>query len=83
MTTVLEIIDGGARYLGKRGIADARRNMQLLVAACLGCSRMELYTQFDRPLDESLLAPLREQLRRRGEGVPLQHLLGTVAFHKH
>jgi len=83
MTTVLEIIDGGARYLGKRGIADARRNMQLLVAARLGCSRMELYTQFDRPLDESLLAPLREQLRQRGEGVPLQHLLGTVAFHKH
>ncbi len=81
MTTVLEAIDGGARYLEKRGIEDARRNMQLLLADGLGCSRMDLYTQFDRPLDESELAPVRERLRRRGEGVPLQHLLGTVSFH--
>ena len=31
MSTVLETIDGGTRYLEKREIADARRNMQLLV----------------------------------------------------
>jgi release factor glutamine methyltransferase len=82
MSTVLETIDGGTRYLEKRGIEDARRNMQMLVAGQLGCSRMDLYLQFDRPLDEAVLAPLREQLRKRGEGVPLQHLLGTVWFHQ-
>ena len=81
MTTVLETIEGGARYLAKLGIEDARRNMQLLVAGQLGCSRMDLYVQFDRPLAEPVLAPLREALRRRGEGVPLQHILGTVWFH--
>ncbi len=83
MTTVLETIDGGTRYLEKRGVEDARRNMQMLVARQLGCTRMELYLQFDRPLEESALAPLREMLRKRGEGVPLQHLLGSVGFHKH
>jgi release factor glutamine methyltransferase len=83
MTTVLEIIEGGTRYLEKRGVADARRNMQLLVASQLGCSRMDLYTQFDRPLEEPLLSPLREMLRKRGEGVPLQHLVGTVSFYHH
>lgn len=83
MTTVLETIEGGTRYLAKRGIEDARRNMQMLVAGQLGCSRMELYIQFDRPLEESVLAPLREALRRRGEGIPLQHILGTVWFHGH
>ena len=81
MTTVLETIEGGTRYLEKRGIEDARRNMQLLVAGQLGCSRMDLYTQFDRPLGEEELVPLREMLRKRGEGVPLQHLLGSVWFH--
>jgi release factor glutamine methyltransferase len=81
MTTVLETIEGGTRYLEKRGIEDARRNMQMLVAGLLGCTRMELYTQFDRPLDETVLAPLREMLKRRGEGVPLQHVLGKVWFH--
>ena len=83
MKTVLETIDGGTSYLEKKGIEDARRNMQWLVAHQLGCSRMEIYTQFDRPLEESELAPLRESLKKRGEGVPLQHLLGTVAFLDH
>lgn len=82
MTTVLETIDGGTRYLEKRGIEDARRNMQMLVAHQLGCTRMDLYLQFDRPMSESDLAPLRENLKKRGEGIPLQHLLGTVWFHK-
>lgn len=40
MSTVLETIDGGTRYLEKRGIDDARRNMQMLVAHQLGCTRM-------------------------------------------
>ena len=82
MSTVLEIIDGGTRYLEKRGVEDARRNMQMLVARQLGCSRMDLYLQFDRPLDEADLVLLRDALKKRGEGIPLQHLLGTVAFHR-
>ena len=81
MSTVLETIDGGARYLEKRGIEDSRRNMQIMVAHQLACTRMQLYTQFDRPLGESELVPLREMLKRRGEGVPLQHVLGVVSFH--
>lgn len=81
MSTVLETIDGGARYLEKRGIEDARRNMQMLVAHQLGVTRMDLYLQFDRPIDEKDLGPLRESLKKRGEGVPLQHLLGHVYFH--
>lgn len=82
MSTVLETIDGGTRYLEKRGIEDARRNMQMLVAHQLDCTRMQLYTQFDRPIDEADLAPLRVSLKKRGEGIPLQHILGKVWFHK-
>jgi len=83
MSTVLETIDGGTRYLEKRGIEDARRNMQMLVAHQLGCTRVQLYIQYDRPMEENELVPLRESLKKRGEGMPLQHLLGTVYFHKY
>jgi release factor glutamine methyltransferase len=82
MSTVLETIDGGTRYLEKRSIEDARRNMQMLVAHQLGCTRMDLYLQFDRMIEEADLSPLREILKKRGEGIPLQHLLGRVWFHK-
>jgi release factor glutamine methyltransferase len=81
MKTVLETINGGAEYLGKRGVEEARRNMEHLLAHRIGCTRMQLYTQFDRPLEEADLAPLRDLLKRRGEGIPLQHLLGEVSFH--
>ncbi len=83
MSTVLETIDGGTRYLEKRGIEDARRNMQMLVAHQLGCTRMDLYLQFDRMIEENDLVPLRESLKKRGDGIPLQHLLGTVYFYKY
>jgi len=82
MTTVLEILDKGTAYLAKKGIEDARRNMQMLVAHQLNCTRMELYLRFDQPLDEEQLAPLRDLLKRRGDGVPLQHLLGSITFHR-
>ena len=82
MSTVLETIDKGTLYLEKRGVADARRNMQLLVAHQLQCTRMHLYVEFDRPLGETVLQPLREALKLRGEGVPIQHLLGQVEFHR-
>ena len=83
MTTVLDILDKGTAYLEKRGIDDARRNMQMLVAHQLGCTRMDLYLRFDEPMEESDMAPLRESLKQRGEGVPVQHLIGSVGFRQH
>lgn len=82
LTTVLDTIEKGTIYLEKKGIQDARRNMQLLVTHLLACSRVELYMQFDRPMQEAELVLLREHLKRRGEGEPLQHLLGTVEFYR-
>lgn len=80
MKTVLECLESGTKYLEGKGVEDARRNMQWLVGHALGCDRMQLYTEFDRPLSDDELVPLRELLKKRGQGVPLQHLLGTVPF---
>lgn len=80
MLTVLEVLRSAAGYLEKKGVESARLNAELLLAHVLGTSRMQLYMEFDRPLGEPERAPLRDLIRARGEGVPVQHLLGTVEF---
>lgn len=80
MTTVLEVIDGGTGYLEKKGVQEARLNMQRLVGHFLGFTRVQLYLEFDRPLTEEQLAPIREGLKQRSQGIPLQHIIGQVEF---
>lgn len=79
--TVLEILQSTTAYFEKHGVESARLNAQHLVAHVLKLKRIELYMDSERTLFEDELAPLRDLVKSRKDGVPLQHLLGTEEFY--
>ena len=82
MKSIQEILTSGTAYLEARGIDGARHSMQSLMVHVLGCNRTWLYLHYEDPLPEEKLVPLRELLKRRGKGEPLQHLLGSTEFYR-
>jgi len=78
--TILEIVSATAQYLKEKGIDDARLNAELLLARVLGCRRIDLYANFDKPVRESEREQYKSLLKRRVAREPLQYILGETEF---
>jgi release factor glutamine methyltransferase len=79
--TLIDVLRLSTTYLGDHGSTSARLDSELLCAQALGLRRIDLYLQFDRPLDEQELTSIRELVRRRGKGEPVAHITGTREFY--
>ena len=78
--TLLEVLQSTTAYFTKHKIESPRFNAEHLIAHVLKLSRLELYLEFETRPNELELSQLRELVKRRAQGEPLQHLLGTVEF---
>jgi release factor glutamine methyltransferase len=78
--TLAEVLKRSTEYLERKGVDSPRLDAERLLAHALGLSRIELYTQFDRPLNEGDLAAARALVERRGNREPLAYVLGEWGF---
>ncbi len=79
--TLVEVVRLSTRFLSERGSESPRLDAELLAAHSLGLRRLDLYLQYDRPLGEEELEPMRALLRRRAAGEPVAYLVGEREFH--
>jgi release factor glutamine methyltransferase len=78
--TVKAALDWTREYLAEKGDEHPRRSAEWLLSAATGLSRVELYAYHDRPLAVEERVLLRESVKRRAAGEPLQYVTGEVAF---
>jgi release factor glutamine methyltransferase len=80
--TLGDVLRNATDYLAARGVPSARVDAEHLLARALGLSRIELYTQHDRPLTAAERAAARELVQRRGRREPLAYVLGDWDFRR-
>jgi release factor glutamine methyltransferase len=81
LTTLLEILNYSAELLKENGVKDARLNAELMLASVMGCDRMKLYLDFDKPLTVSEKENFKSMLRRRLKHEPVQYIIGKTNFY--
>jgi release factor glutamine methyltransferase len=78
--TIRAALEWTVGYLEQHGDEHPRRSAEWLLSAATDLSRVELYASFDRPLSAEERSSLREGVKRRAAGEPLQYVTGEVAF---
>jgi len=81
--TVLEVINNTTAFFTKHNVSSPRLTVELMLADALQKSRMQLYLDFDKPVDDGVLDRLRPLVKKRAEGEPLEYLLGSTTFAGH
>jgi release factor glutamine methyltransferase len=79
--TLGEVLRRATEHLGKTSDT-ARLDAELLLAHTLGRQRIELYTDFDRPLNADELDGYRDLIGRRARREPVAYILGEWGFRR-
>ncbi len=79
--TPLRLLGWTQGFFAQRGVDAPRLTAELLLAHALGCDRVRLYLDFDKPLGDPELARYRALVKRRAEGEPTAYLTGVREFY--
>ena len=81
MRSLGEVLQVATKFLKQKEIVQARRSAEDLLAFVLKKSRLDLYLQFDLPLEEKELEHFRSLVKRLSLKEPIEYILGRVEFY--
>ncbi len=79
--TIQKLLNWVTEHFTEKGIDSPRLSAELLLSGVLGMKRIELYTQFDKPVAKQQLNRLRDLVKRSGQNEPIAYLVGKTEFY--
>lgn len=79
--TIQRLLNWVTEYLTKKDIDSPRLSAELLLSHVLGLKRIELYTQFDKPVEQQQLDQLHDLVKQAGQYEPIAYLVGKTEFY--
>jgi release factor glutamine methyltransferase len=74
--TVRRVLEWATADFRGRALDSPRLDAELLLTSALRCTRLDLYTGMDRPLEPDELAAYRAAIARRRKREPVAHIIG-------
>ena len=78
--TISRMLQWTEQYFRSKGIESSRLDGEVLLSHSLGCDRMYLYVNFDRPLDKAELDAYRPLVVQRAKGYSVAAITGHKEF---
>lgn len=79
--TLAELLELVYQHLQKNAFPNAKRKAEDLISLALNCSRMQLYLDLERPIEEAELKICRDYLKRVLQHEPSAYIKGEVQFY--
>ena len=79
--TTQKLLNWVTEYFTDKGVDSPRLSAELLLSYVLATKRIELYTQFDRPVAKQQLDQLHDLVKRAGQHEPVAYLTGKTEFY--
>lgn len=77
---IRDLMKFSINHLQRHGFDEARLTVELILAHTLRCQRIELYTNFEKPLSQDELKRYRGYYERRLAHEPVQYIVGSTSF---
>ncbi|MBN2019014.1 MAG: peptide chain release factor N(5)-glutamine methyltransferase [Sedimentisphaerales bacterium] len=79
--TIQRLLNWVTEYLKGKSVDSPRLSAELLLSHVLGLKRIELYTQFNKVVEQEQLAQLHGLVKRAADHEPIAHLTGKREFY--